>query len=117
MVFNVNWGDFSKLFFYNTHNYYITGLDPKFIYLLSSEKYWLYTNIGKGVVCKKEECCDQYDDRSIYDIIKKEFNSDYVFLSTADKDFDHIDLIIILESDSRFKKVYENDSGQVWILK
>ncbi|MEA2097813.1 MAG: hypothetical protein U9P70_01930, partial [Patescibacteria group bacterium] len=79
VVFNVNWGNFSKLFFYNTHNYYITGLDPKFIYKLSPEKYWLYSHIGEGIVCDKEECNGEKG-YSIYNIIKKEFKASYIFI-------------------------------------
>ena len=115
IVFNVNWGDFSKLFFYNTHNYYITGLDPKFIYKLSPEKYWLYSHIGEGIVCGKEKC-EEEDRRSVYDIIKKEFNASYVY-APKNSGTDYGELIFVLESDQRFEKSYENEEGQVWALK
>lgn len=117
IVFNVNWGDFSKLFFYNTHNYYIMGLDPKFIYLISPEKYWLYAHIGEGVICSKEKCEQEENKRSIYEVIKKEFNADYVFVSTADKEFDYTNLIAVLNFDSQFEEVYENNGGKIWKIK
>lgn len=117
VVFNVNWGDFSNLFFYNSDNYYILGLDPKFLYLKSSEKYWLYSHIGEGIVCGKEECEYNEDGRTIGDVMKKEFNADYVYVPAAYDDFDYTNLINVMNSDSNFEKVFENSEGQIWKLK
>lgn len=118
IVFNVNWGDFSKMFFYNAHNYYIAGLDGKFIYQLSPEKYWLYTHLGDGIVCDQEECGENSNNRlSIYEVLKNEFNADYVFVPLTHSGFDYTNLINILNSDSRFEKVYENEGGEIWKLK
>ncbi|MEA1937235.1 MAG: hypothetical protein U9N04_03930 [Patescibacteria group bacterium] len=118
IVFNVNWGDFSKMFFYNAHNYYIAGLDGKFIYQLSPKKYWLYAHLGDGIVCDQEECGEENNNNlSIYEVLKNEFNADYVFVSLVYDDFDYTDLINILNSDSRFEKVYENEGGEVWEIK
>ena len=116
IVFNVNWGDFSKMFFYNTHNYYVLGLDGKFMYNLSSEKYWFYTHLGDGVICNKEECEEDNNNLSIYDVLKNEFNANYIFVPLMREGFDYTSLINILNSDSRFEKVYENEGGEVWKL-
>ncbi len=117
IVFNVNWGDFSKMFFYNTHNYYIAGLDMKFTYNLSSERYWLYTHLGDGTVCDKEECDERNESSlAIYNVLKNEFNADYIFVPLMHNGFDYTNLINILNSDSRFEKVYENEGGKVWRL-
>jgi hypothetical protein len=118
IVFNVNWGDFSKLFFYNSDNYYILGLDPKFLYLKSPEKYWLYDNIGKGIVCDKE-ICDEINNnkKSIRDIIKTDFHADYIYIPTDYEDFDYTNLINIMDNDPSFEKVFENEGGEVWEVK
>ncbi|MCK4891383.1 MAG: hypothetical protein KAS78_01820 [Candidatus Pacebacteria bacterium] len=115
VVFNVNWGDFSKLFFYNTHNYYITGLDPKFLYKLSPEKYWLYSHISEGIVCDEEKCREE-DERSVYDIIKKEFSASYIYVP-KNSETDYNKLISILESDQKFDIEYWNDAGEIWAVK
>ncbi len=122
IVFNVNWGDFSKLFFYNSDNYYILGLDPKFLYLKSPEKYWLYTNIEKGIVCDKEICDggnneNNNEKRSIRDIIKTDFRADFVYVPTDYEDFDYTNLINVMNNDSSFEKVFENEGGEVWEVK
>ncbi len=119
IVFNVNWGDFSKLFFYDSDNYYILGLDPKFLYLKSPEKYWLYTNIGKGIVCGKENCDEGNNEnnnekRSIRDIIKTDFRADFVYVPTSYEDFDYANLINAMDNNSSFEKVFENEGGEVW---
>ncbi len=122
VVFNVNWGDFSKLFFYNSDNYYILGLDPKFLYLKSPEKYWLYANIGKGIVCGKENCDggnneNNNEKRSIRDIIKTGFRADFIYVPTSYEDFDYTNLINAMSADSSFEKVFENEGGEVWRVK
>ncbi|MCK4592414.1 hypothetical protein KAT63_03165 [Candidatus Parcubacteria bacterium] len=114
VVFNVNWGDFSKLFFYNTHNYYIMGLDPKFLYKLSPEKYWLYSHISEGIICNKEKCTKE-GRYSVYNIIKKEFKASYVYVP-KNSGTDYGKLIFVLESDQRFEKSYENEEGRIWVL-
>jgi len=119
VVFNVNWGDFSKLFFYDSDNYYILGLDPKFLYLSSPEKYWLYDNIGKGIVCDKEICDEGNNNgkRSIKDIIKTDFHADFVYVPTDYEDFDYTNLINIMDNDPSFEKVFKNEGGDVWRIK
>ena len=114
IVFNVNWGDFSKMFFYNARNYYVLGLDGKFMYNLSPEKYWFYAHLGDGIVCNKEECGEDNNNLSIYDVLKNEFNANYIFASLMHDGFDYTNLTDILNSDSRFEKVFENEGGMVW---
>ena len=118
IVFNANWGDFSKMFFYNARNYYTVGLDGKFIYQLSPKKYWFYTHLSDGIVCDKEKCGEEDNNNSlsVYEILKNEFNADYVFVPLAYEGFDYTNLINILNSDSRFEKVYENEGGEIWKL-
>jgi len=113
IVFNTNWGDFPKLFFYNTHNYYIAGLDPKFLYQYSPEKYWFYENIIKGEICAQETCAVPESSDKMYNIIKSQFNTDYIFISETSK---YLELLNILKSDKRFEKVYEKDKTEIWKL-
>jgi len=120
IVFNTYTGDFPKFFFYNTHNYYVLGIDERFMYIISPEKYWLYTHIREGVVCNKKRCDLDNTKNSkslIYDTLKKEFNAEYVLIQTGYSSYDSSELIGVLNSDPRFEKVYENEGGGVWEVK
>lgn len=113
VVFNANWGDFPKLFFYNIHNYYVAGLDPKFIYQESPQKYWLYEHIIKGEICDQKTCAIPESSDKMYTIIKYQFNADYIFISNVSG---YPELTNILKLDRRFEKVYEKDEVGIWKL-
>lgn len=49
-IFQTDWDDFPRLFFYNTHNTYLIGLDPTYLQLYDSELYNLWVDITRGKV-------------------------------------------------------------------
>lgn len=49
-VFQTDWDDFPRLFFYNTHNTYTLGLDPTYMQLHDADLYELWVDISKGRV-------------------------------------------------------------------
>jgi hypothetical protein len=49
-VFQTDWDDFPRLFFYNTHNTYLIGLDPTYMQLYDADLYNLWVKITKGQV-------------------------------------------------------------------
>jgi hypothetical protein len=51
-VYQTDWDDFPKLFFYNTWNTYIVGLDPSYMSLENPELYRLWRSIGRGQVAQ-----------------------------------------------------------------
>jgi len=48
IVFTGNWDDFPLLYHFNTHNRYIVGLDPHYLYYYNAELYDLWLRIIKG---------------------------------------------------------------------
>ena len=48
-VFQTDWDDFPRLFFYNTHNTYLVGLDPTYLQLYDANLYneWVVITQGK----------------------------------------------------------------------
>ncbi|HEU4390804.1 MAG TPA: hypothetical protein VFV34_23570, partial [Blastocatellia bacterium] len=48
MVFNTDWDDFPILFYYNTHNRYIVGLDPTYLYDRDHELWKEYVRVTLG---------------------------------------------------------------------
>jgi hypothetical protein len=48
LIFNCNWDDFPKIFFYDTKHSYVYGLDPNYLYSKNPELYKLIDEITKG---------------------------------------------------------------------
>ncbi len=49
-VFQTDWDDFPRLFFYNTHNTYLAGLDPTYLQLYDRDLYDAWVEITRGKV-------------------------------------------------------------------
>ncbi len=47
-IFQTDWDDFTRLYFYNTHNTYTVGLDPTYLQLYDPDLYDLWVDITKG---------------------------------------------------------------------
>lgn len=47
-VVHSDWDEFPVLFYHNTHNTYIVGLDPTFLYKADPDAYWTWANITLG---------------------------------------------------------------------
>jgi hypothetical protein len=74
-VFQTDWDDFTRLFFYNTHNTYTLGLDPTYMQLHDPELYDVWVDISKGRVEGPSE------------VIGQEFGASYVLTDLKHKDF------------------------------
>ncbi len=48
LVFQTDWDDFPRLFFYNTHNTYLIGLDPTYMQLYDAKMYDQWVQITRG---------------------------------------------------------------------
>jgi hypothetical protein len=49
-VFTTGWDDFPHMFYWNTHNTYLLGLDPTYMSLEEPERYRLWRSISQGQV-------------------------------------------------------------------
>ncbi len=74
-VFQTDWDDFPRLFYYNDHNTYLIGLDPTYMQLYDSELYSLWVKITRGEV----ELPSSY--------IVRDFGARYVLTDLRHKDF------------------------------
>ncbi|HEY1014169.1 MAG TPA: hypothetical protein VGE07_15765 [Herpetosiphonaceae bacterium] len=66
IVYNTFWGDFTYMFFHNTSNRYVLGLEPTYMDSYDPELYKLYVDINNGAVANPSG------------LIKSRFQSDYV---------------------------------------
>ena len=75
-VYTTDWDDFPELFFYNSKNRYLIGLDPAFFYLYDKRLYRKWDLINSG----------QFD-KNLYDALAKDFKTPYVFTDSSHKEF------------------------------
>jgi len=98
IVLHSDWDEFPELFYHNSHNYYIVGLDPTFMYKYNEELYWLWVNITIG---KQKE--------DLPNIIKNKFQAEYVLLTK-----DHISMDNNIQKFSEFELLYEDDEAKIY---
>ena len=97
-VFQTDWDDFPRLFFYNTHNTYLAGLDPTYLQLYDSELYDLWVGITRGEIEQPSQ------------LILERFSARYVLT-----DLDHKNFIHQASNDPGMVEVYRD--GQAVIFK
>jgi hypothetical protein len=98
IIFHDDWDEFPALFYHNSKDYYIMGLDPTFMYEQNQARYWQYVDVTLG---KRAD--------EIYDIIKNKFRAKFV-LATPD----HQKLISNLSANFYFERVYQDEEAVVF---
>lgn len=96
-VFQTDWDDFPRLFFYNTHNTYLVGLDPTYLQLYDADLYDQWVDITRGDV-----------ENPSYTIATT-FDSRYIHT-----DLNHEDFLQIAAEDPRLKEVYRDDQAVIF---
>jgi hypothetical protein len=96
-VFQTDWDDFPRLFFYNTHNTYLIGLDPTYMQLADPKLYDLWVQITQGKV------------ENIAEVVKEQFGARYIH-----SDLYHEGFIRAAEADAGLKEVYRDDEAVVF---
>jgi hypothetical protein len=96
-IFNCNWDDFPKLFFYDQKHSYAYGLDPNYLYSQNPDLYKDLMDITGGKV----------DDPA--PIIRDKFGANYIFADAKEND----DMIIKALDSGWVDKVYEDDEARI----
>lgn len=96
-VFQTDWDDFTRLFFHNTHNTYLVGLDPTYMQSYDADLYALWVSVTRGEV----EAPSQ--------IIAGHFGARYVM-----SDLLHEAFMRQAERDPRMVEVYRDDDAVVY---
>jgi hypothetical protein len=90
-IFQTDWDDFPRLFFYNTHNTYLVGLDPTYFQLYDKDLYNLWVKITRGEIRQPSQ------------IILTRFSSRYV-----QTDLNHGDFLKQAANDPGLVEVYRD---------
>ncbi|MBU1039086.1 hypothetical protein KKC17_02555 [Patescibacteria group bacterium] len=92
LVWQTDWGTFPLLWYYNSHNNYLTGLDQTFMYAFSPDLYEQWRQIVTG------------QRQDVYEVVKNNFKSDYVLLEKRIPA-----MLYSLNRDKRFSRVYQDE--------
>lgn len=101
IIFHADWDDFPALFYYNSKNYYLVGLDPTFMYNYDTNLYNQWAKITTGE-----------DGKNLYNKITKKFNAKFVFLDNGHTAFNNYLFI-----NPNFQLAYSDDEAKVYKIK
>ncbi|MGB7209803.1 MAG: hypothetical protein WBD27_14165 [Pyrinomonadaceae bacterium] len=96
-IFNCNWDDFPKLFFFDTKHRYVYGLDPNYLYSENPELYKLLLEITEG---KANEAGP---------LIREKFGASYIFADAKE----NTDMIAKALESGWVETVYEDDEARI----
>jgi len=99
IIFNSDWDDFPKMFYYDQKHVYISGLDPTYLYSKNPDLSRLFEEVTTG----------KHDEPAL--IVREQFGSHYIFSDTQN----HQDMYAKAMESGWVEKVYEDD--EVFILK
>lgn len=96
-IFNANWDDFPKLFFFNTKHNYVYGLDPNYLYSQNPDLYKLLLDITAG---KVDEAAP---------VIRDKFGANYIFTDAKENE----DMVAKLLESGWVDMVYEDEESRL----
>ncbi len=96
-IFNANWDDFPKLFFHNTQNSYVYGLDPNYLYSRNPDLYKLLLEITEG----------RSDD--IGPLIRERFGAEFIFVDARENE----QMVAKALESGWVELVYEDDEARI----
>ncbi|HEV7643163.1 MAG TPA: hypothetical protein VGO50_04405 [Pyrinomonadaceae bacterium] len=97
LIFNADWDDFPKMFFYDQKHAYVSGLDPTYLYSKNPDLSRLFDDITNG----------KHDDPAL--IIREKFGSHYIFSDIKR----HPDMYAKAMESGWVEKIYEDDEDYV----
>jgi hypothetical protein len=97
MVFQTDWDDFTRLFFYNTNAVYTAGLDPTFMELEDEALFDRWVAITRGRVAQPGAA------------IRDEFGAAYVF-----SDLNHDGFLDAASEDPLLQEVYRDENAVIY---
>lgn len=100
VIFQTDWDDFTRLFFYHDDAVYTAGLDPTFMELYDAELFALWRDITQGQVAQPSE------------VIRQQFGSDYVF-----SDLNHDGFLAEAAQDPGLVEVYRDEYAVIFALR
>jgi len=100
IIFNTDWDDFPRLFYYDPSHYYVSGLDPSYLFGKDADLSQLYDRITLG------------QEQDPGPLIRNRFGARYVF-----SDNNHADFFDHAQSSGWFDIVYEDSQCTIMYIR
>ncbi len=97
LIFQTDWDDFTYLFYHNTHNTYLVGLDPTYLQVADATLWNLWVPITQGMVERPSV------------LIRESFGAAYVV-----SDLNHEAFASSAENDPNMQLVYRDSYSLIW---
>lgn len=97
LIFQTDWDDFTRLFFYSPNNLYTAGLDPTYMELYDANLFKEWRQITRGEVNQPGQ------------IIRDRFGASYVF-----SDLKHKDFISVAAEDPILEELYRDEYAVIY---
>jgi hypothetical protein len=97
LVFQTDWDDFTRLFFYNTSNIYTAGLDPTYLELYDAELYKEWVQITRGDIDRPSQA------------IRSRFGGEFVM-----SDLNHDGFLRKAQDDPGLREVYRDEYAVIF---
>ncbi|MFB3882326.1 MAG: hypothetical protein ACE149_13750 [Armatimonadota bacterium] len=115
IVFHAHWDLFPDLFFWNTKNHYVGGMDPIFQYAYSPALYWkahhLYTGRFSSFTCS-DPVCGPANGEDTYLVLTRDFHAKFLVLEQKR----HAALFRYALNDPRFQFAFDDGTVAVFRL-
>ncbi|MFH0853515.1 MAG: hypothetical protein V1853_03855 [bacterium] len=99
IIVHSDWDEFPILFYYNTDNRYIAGLDATFLYDHDPDRYWEWVHLTTG----------ELEEHLIYSTVADDLEAEYVFLTK-----DHMAMDNLISGVAGFSLVYEDSEAKIY---
>lgn len=96
-IYNTNWDDFPKLFFFNTKHAYVYGLDPNYLFSENPDLYKLLVDLNDGKINDPAP------------VIREKFGANYIFTDAKENG----DLIAKALESGWVEIIYEDDEARI----
>lgn len=96
-VFQTDWDDFPRLFFYNHHNTYLVGLDPVFLARANPGLYRVWVDVTQGKI------------ETVGPVVRLFFGAEYIFT-----DRKHSAFLRVAANDPQLKEVYRDEFAVIF---
>jgi hypothetical protein len=98
-IFQTDWDDFPRLFYYNTYNTYLIGLDPTYMQIYDSKLYDEWVNVTDGSVENPSS------------VILSTFGARYILT-----DLKHTDFLRTAAHDPGLREVYRDGQAVIFMV-